>query len=438
MISASHCERKERNMFKPQPRRYEAGPREADVSCPHCRMDVTLGAPVAVCPKCGTAHHAACWDLSDGCGSYDCAPASRKSPARSEEVLRITSDEIDRARPLQRPAPFSSAATVGSPHDVYRSERSGPKRLQWLALVSLVTGLVGIPLFGFITGLVAVLLGFVALLVRKPYHRGLWMACLAIPLGIADFVGWAYFYSAEFMPGAAHAHIQNELEVEPESLKDLPPEILRAMKANVLIQTGRWPSTSIGSGVILKIEDRSALILTNRHVIDPKYSGKTDDTIPTSNVTVKMLGQSETPGAVEWVAPNGIDLALVRVFVTGHDAEAAQWDPDAKVVIGRRVFAVGNPHGLGWTHTAGDVSQIRRQEHGLHIVPLIQTTAAINPGNSGGGLYDDHGNLIGINSLTHDKRMAEGLGFAISFRAFLDFVPASFNLKTKADAPRQP
>jgi serine protease Do len=63
-------------------------------------------------------------------------------------------------------------------------------------------------------------------------------------------------------------------------------------------------------------------------------------------------------------------------------------------------------------------------------------TAAINPGNSGGGLYDADGRLIGINTLTSDKRFAEGLGFAISLPTLLELAPAQLQLPDKnTEAP---
>ena len=92
------------------------------------------------------------------------------------------------------------------------------------------------------------------------------------------------------------------------------------------------------------------------------------------------------------------------------------------------MFAVGNPYGLNWTHTAGDISQVRRQRHGDYDFRLLQTTAAINPGNSGGGLYDSEGRLIGINTMTSDKRFAEGLGFSISLPTLLDLAPEKMDL----------
>ena len=50
-----------------------ASPREAGVGCPHCSIDLAVGDPVVVCQSCGTVHHASCWQVRDGCGSYHCA-----------------------------------------------------------------------------------------------------------------------------------------------------------------------------------------------------------------------------------------------------------------------------------------------------------------------------------------------------------------------------
>jgi serine protease Do len=108
--------------------------------------------------------------------------------------------------------------------------------------------------------------------------------------------------------------------------------------------------------------------------------------------------------------------------------QEAYWDREVTPHIGDEVFAIGNPHGFGWTHSAGDISQIRRQKQGDFNFRLLQTTAAINPGNSGGGLYDADGRLIGINTMTSDKRFAEGLGFSIALPTLLDLAPERLEL----------
>ncbi len=205
------------------------------------------------------------------------------------------------------------------------------------------------------------------------------------------------------------------------------------MRANVIIETSAGLGRQgLGSGVILKIRDGLAHIVTNRHIVDSNYSDSTrstpDDLKSFRNINVTTVGNLTTPATVEWIAPKGVDLAIVTAPILSNKAEEAHWKQSAMPQIGDHVFAVGNPHGLGWTHSAGDISQIRRQAFGDYSVRILQSTAAINPGNSGGGLYDSEGLLIGINSMTGDKRVAEGLSFSIALQTLMDLLPARLNL----------
>jgi S1-C subfamily serine protease len=78
------------------------------------------------------------------------------------------------------------------------------------------------------------------------------------------------------------------------------------------------------------------------------------------------------------------------------------------VLVGEKVFAVGNPSGLTATLSEGIVSGLRTQRG----VRYVQTSAAISPGSSGGGLFDERGNLLGITSFKIED--AENLNFAIA------------------------
>jgi 2-alkenal reductase len=103
--------------------------------------------------------------------------------------------------------------------------------------------------------------------------------------------------------------------------------------------------------------------------------------------------------------------------------------------IGDAVFAIGNPHGLGWTHTQGTISQFRIREMAGRRLRIIQTQTVINPGNSGGGLYDKDGYLIGINTWTQDKRVSEGLNFAIALDALSAVPPPGLDLQAGSGDP---
>jgi len=406
-----------------------AGDRESGVPCPHCDVEIEAGDRTLTCQDCGNVQHWTCWRAADGCGAWECAPAT-SAPADSADVLHISRNEIETAQPLAPagvPAmPFGP--TISIPVDPMQ-------RLRWnkMAIAALAVAVIGIPGFGLVTGLIAVMLGEIALAGKWSFRRrGAGLAVAGILLGVADFVGWSvYLYS---VADPHHAVVAlDDFEPDPLALEELPPHINRAMKANVLIQTNAGLfQQGIGSGVILRIRDRSALVVTNRHVVDPDFeSGSTDlpnDLSSVAGLLVKMVGQPAIAGQLVWLAPHGVDLALIETPVLSIDPLVAWWERDPGVQVSDPVFAVGNPHGLGWTHTGGEISQFRRQQRGGLDIRIIQTSAAINPGNSGGGLYTDAGRLIGINTWTNDKRVAEGLGFAISFNTLLDLAPAQFEL----------
>ena len=421
-----------------------AAEREAGAVCPHCTSEIAYGDRVASCPRCGTTQHWSCWNQHNGCGSYDCRPA-RVAPTNDADLLQITEFELQEVVPLAAPLAWREASAESL-------RQNTQKRWSKLAIASLVIGVLGIPLFGLVTGLIAVVVGCIALSCLRSDQRGLGLAVGGIVLGIADFVGWMVmmFVLSDVLPGigggGGGGGALEDFEPDPSALIELPEHIGRSMKSNVLIQVRaeKWNGLfgqGLGSGVILRITDREALIVTNRHVIDSAFAdGKRGvDVVPRPDeLLVKMVGQQSLAGEVVWIAPHGIDLALITAPVVAPDPMAAHWEKEPKMQIGHRVFAIGNPHGLGWTHTSGEISQMRKQDYGPMVMRIIQTTAAINPGNSGGGLYDDVGRLIGINTWTKDKRVAEGLNFAVVFQPLLTLAPAKFQLPENQQLQKQP
>jgi S1-C subfamily serine protease len=353
-------------------------------------------------------------------------------PSDYDPPLKITSEDLRRAsvwRPAASPIWATSEPEAG---------RNG------LAVAALVIAVIGIPLFGLFTGLVAVILGIAALVrAGQTRQRGSEFAIAGIALGVADVAGWAVAI-AFLMPTTETGGVDlSEFEPEPAALDNLPPHIQQAMKANVLVQgrTG-WRGMggdTVGSGVILRIDGGQAFVLTNRHVVDPKFSendaGAASERPAESSVTVKLVGQAALPATVLWMAPDGIDLAVVSVRATSAEAIAANWGSDKSLKIGDDVFAIGNPHGLAWTHTAGQVSQFRQQSIRGRAVRVIQTNTAINPGNSGGGLYDSAGRLVGITTWTRDKRVAEGLSFAIAFDTLVQLDPECLKIAAEKPTP---
>jgi S1-C subfamily serine protease len=142
------------------------------------------------------------------------------------------------------------------------------------------------------------------------------------------------------------------------------------------------------------------LALTNSHVVDGAlgveatfHDGRT--------AVVDVLGSDPAT-----------DLALLRV----PDADMAPLPlaESAAVRVGDFALAVGCPHGLAHSVTAGIVSGLGRAlpgPGGQTMEDIIQTDAPLNPGNSGGPLLDVDGRVIGI--ATAIVPMAQGLCFAV-------------------------
>jgi hypothetical protein len=411
-----------------------AGQREAGALCAHCSRELQRDEPTAICTKCGAVHHQACWETDGGCGSYECARSGTFPKPRGLEKISISHAELAAATPL--PPPIQ--------HKVYEPAPEPPPRWNRTSLWAFGLALAGIPLFGLVTGIVAIVVACIALVGHASNRKGMPLAVAAILIGLVDVVGWSVGLSKYYGGAGGGIVALSEFSIDPESLNELPERISRAMRANVLIQAnfgiGRQ---GLGSGVILKIQDGSAYIVTNRHVVDENFSeeaGGADAKIDLNgmaDLNVLTVEQSFGPAKVEWVAPHGVDLAIIVMPLLGavDQLQEAVWNGKETPHIGEAVFAVGNPHGLGWTHSSGSISQVRRREQGAFSFRVLQSTAPINPGNSGGGLYDADGRLIGINTMTGDKRFAEGLGFAIAFPTLLELIPEKFGIGELNAAP---
>jgi S1-C subfamily serine protease len=111
------------------------------------------------------------------------------------------------------------------------------------------------------------------------------------------------------------------------------------------------------------------------------------------------------------------DLAVLKIEAPSERLRPLPVGKSSDLLVGQRVFAIGNPFGLDQTLTTGVVSALGREIKSLTGRPIrdvIQTDAAINPGNSGGPLLDSAGRLIGVNTQIASPSGANvGIGFAV-------------------------
>lgn len=142
------------------------------------------------------------------------------------------------------------------------------------------------------------------------------------------------------------------------------------------------------------------LALTNCHVVQGATA--VEATFHDGRTTiVDVLGTDPTT-----------DLALLRVAEPGAEPLPLRLTDDLRV--GDFALAIGCPHGLSHSVTAGILSGLGRAlpgPDGRTIEDVIQTDAPLNPGNSGGPLLDSAGRVVGI--ATAIVPQAQGLCFAI-------------------------
>src|ERR1700733_10054274 len=166
---------------------------------------------------------------------------------------------------------------------------------------------------------------------------------------------------------------------------------------------GQVPQEGQGSGFIL---DRAGHVLTNFHVI-----------ADANRIEVKT-SDKHTYKATIVGSDKGHDLALLQI--NAPNLQPVTLSDSSDLVVGQKVYAIGNPFGLNGTMTRGIISSIRsiRGPEGGPIEDAIQTDAAINPGNSGGPLLNSRGEVIGINTLiaTGGAEQSSGIGFAIPIK----------------------
>ncbi|HEX4154184.1 MAG TPA: trypsin-like peptidase domain-containing protein [Acidobacteriaceae bacterium] len=164
------------------------------------------------------------------------------------------------------------------------------------------------------------------------------------------------------------------------------------------------PEQGQGSGFIL---DKQGHILTNYHVVQGAQL-----------VEVTLWNKKKYKATPLGTDP-AHDLALLQIH-DAPDLQPATLANSDDLLVGQRVYAIGNPFGFQGTMTRGIISALRSVQlpSGVKIDNAIQTDASVNPGNSGGPLLNSHGEVIGITTMIASNpnggaAQSAGIGFAI-------------------------
>ncbi|KAA6455839.1 trypsin-like serine protease [Acidobacteria bacterium AB60] len=198
---------------------------------------------------------------------------------------------------------------------------------------------------------------------------------------------------------AFDAEEQNNIAVYKRVLPSVVNITSNALVFNFFL--GSVPQQGQGSGFIL---DKGGHVLTNYHVVENANRGIEVQLSNKHKYSAKVIGTDRTH-----------DLALLQI--DAPNLQPVTLADSTELLVGQKVYAIGNPFGLAGTMTRGIISAIRpiRGSEGAPIEDAIQTDAAINPGNSGGPLLNSRGEVIGINTMiaSNGAEQSSGIGFAI-------------------------
>lgn len=212
----------------------------------------------------------------------------------------------------------------------------------------------------------------------------------------------------------------------------------RIDQTNVIVNDHECSGTIIAPGYVLTadhcIMDQYKVVKQETYDKDGKVH-VTEYRVPVPGVVLRPIYVGPTQVATKAIvfkieaADRDADLALLKLQapLDGTPAPIAC----KSLTRGDTVFAVGNPFGILYSSvTKGIVSSTQRSYRDLEISGqlgdmtdsgehgLVQHSASIAPGNSGGALYNDAGELVGVNV----RGIPGGFSFAVpldDIRAFL-------------------
>lgn len=271
---------------------------------------------------------------------------------------------------------------------------------------------------------------------RRKKRKYYWVLSMLVGLGIGVFL------AVQVIPSFAGTQNEktesfNKVNMEQNGQGEIPGEIINTSVnvdvstqiteivnkvtpavvgvSNLMESADYWHQSEVsevatGSGVIYKVKDGNAYVVTNHHVIEGADE-------------VEVILYNETSIPAEIIGSDIFtDLAVLRMDASNVE-KVIDIGSSGNVKVGEPAIAIGNPlgHMFSSTVTQGVISGKERtipqdfDQDGRADwqAEVIQTDAAINPGNSGGALINISGQLIGINSMKINQEAVEGIAFSI-------------------------
>ena len=206
-------------------------------------------------------------------------------------------------------------------------------------------------------------------------------------------------------PAVVSVNVVKKMTQEELLQQQIPDLLRRFLGDNIIIQQpSQQEKTGYGSAFFIS---KDGYLLTNHHVVED--ASKITITLnDRREIDAKLIGSDERT-----------DVALLKV--EGNSYPALATGNIDQLRVGEPVLAIGSPFGFDYSASAGIVSAKSRNMMGEGAVPFLQTDVALNPGNSGGPLFNQRGEVVGVNSRIFSGTGGYmGLSFSIPIDVAMD------------------
>jgi len=222
----------------------------------------------------------------------------------------------------------------------------------------------------------------------------------AVPIDFSDIV-------TQVAPAVVRVTVVKKMTKEEQMQQQLPEMLKKFFGNQIIIPNQPKPQSeqkSYGSAFFIS---QDGYLLTNRHVVDD-----------VKKVTITLSDRRELDAEVVG-RDERTDVAVLKV--KGSRYPALKIGNSDALRVGEPVLAIGSPFGFDYSASAGIVSATSRSMTVDSAVPFIQSDVALNPGNSGGPLFNQRGEVIGINSRIFSGTGGYmGLSFSIPIDVAMD------------------
>ena len=172
---------------------------------------------------------------------------------------------------------------------------------------------------------------------------------------------------------------------------------------------------AMGTGAIVGTDARRAWIVTCSHVAMPYAAvGAWRHAKDAQPVWVQLSDGREGKGIVKWAAPPPLDIAVVELPIENPPSPVPIARDQNVIEPGANVTFVPNPYRDGWLVHHGRLLRKEPHETPAGRYELLITDLPVVHGDSGSGLFDERGQLIGLNTWT---KVEDGYAHGISLPA---------------------